>query len=115
MAVQVIFLSAQQETLPNTDTTVYQCPTTVDSAQVVFANCTNTTGAGVTLTVNVVENGGSVATSNQYINAGTVAANSSDPLFDITGVILGPGDFISAIAGSASALNLKIGIKQVSS
>lgn len=111
----VTYVDAVQEQLPATDTTVYTCPSSgVSSAHVVFANCTCEDATGDSITINVVQSGGSVAVTNQYLQAKTVAAGATDNLSEIIGLVLKPGDFISAVAANANRLNLKIGIKQLS-
>ncbi len=113
MATSVIFTDAVQESLPAVDTTVYTCPDSA-TAQIIFGNCANSTGGAITLKANIVQSGGSVATTNEYIPSGTsVTAGNTDPLAEIVGVILQPGDFVSAAASATPGLNFKIGIKEV--
>ena len=106
--MSVDFKDAVLEQVPATDTTVYTVPSTVVSAIIIYGNCTPTTSD--TLTINIVQQGESVATTNRYINAKAITA--SDPLFEIIGAVLKSGDFISADAVTAGRLNLKIGIKE---
>jgi len=60
-----------------------------------------------------VQSGHSVAVTNQYIQSKAVVAGGTEVLSEIVGVVLKPGDFISAIAANASRLNLKISIKEI--
>ena len=110
----ITYIDKVAEQVAATDTTIYPCPTTVSSAHVIFANCTCEDAIGDTITVNIVKSGGSVAVSNQYVSAKNIASLSSDPLSEIVGAILKPGDFISIVAATADRLNFKIGIKEIS-
>ncbi len=105
---------AVQEQLPAINTLVYTCPSTAKSAQIIFGNCTNADTTDSTLTVNLVKSGDSAGVTNQYIDTKTIVAGDSDPLSEILGVTLLPGDFVSAIADVADRLNLKISIKVIS-
>jgi len=109
----VLIVSAESEGMPATDTTVYTAPSTVKWAQIVSGTCANVTTA-TTLTVNVVQSGGSVAATNEYIPTVTINQDDSNPLDELIGTPLMPGDFVSVIAGDATRLNFKIGVKEVS-
>ena len=108
----IAYVDAVSEALPNTDTTIYTCPTGA-TAVITFANVTNSTASAATIDINIVQVLGSVAATNLYIDGKSIAGNATDGLSGIIGAILKPGDFISGIAGTASALNLKLGIKEI--
>ena len=65
---------------------------------------TNQTSSAVTLSVNIVASGGSASASNRMLNNKTIAAGETYPCPEIVGQTLEVGDFISALAGTASAL-----------
>ena len=109
----ITYVDAVSEQLPATDTTIYSCPATASSAHIQFANATNE-DASTTIVVNIVQSGGSVAVTNQYIPSTTITGTSSSGLTGIVNAVLKPGDFISAIAGAADSINLKLGIKEIS-
>ena len=111
--MSILFKDAVQEQLPATDTTVYTCPTNAVSAQVQFGNCTNEDAVDTTLVVNVVKSGGAVGVTNVYIPSTTITAGTNNSLSSIINMTLMPGDFISAIAGSAAKLNFKLSIKEI--
>lgn len=111
----ISYVDEVSEQLPATDTTIYTCPATVSSAFVIYANCSNEDAVDTTLTVNIVQSGGSVAVTNRYLPPKTIAAGTYDPVVSIVGAVLKPGDFISAVAGAASRLNFKVGIKEIRS
>ncbi len=110
----ISYVDAVSEQLPDTDTTIYTCPVGASSAHIQFANVTNeNAGAAATIIVNIVQSGGSVDVSNQYIPIKTIAISSTNGLTGIINAVLKTGDYISAIAGTATSLNLKIGIKEI--
>ena len=111
--MSILFTDAIQEQLPATDTTVYICPSTASYAKVTFANCTCEDATGDSITINIVQSGGSVAATNQYLQTKAVTAGETDSLPEIVGVILMPGDFVSATAANADRLNLKLSIQEV--
>jgi hypothetical protein len=65
----------------------------------------NTTASTATLTVTITMSGGSAKT---IISAYPVAAGDTVPLDELVGLCLGPGDKVSALAGTAASINLVI-------
>ena len=108
------YIDAVQEQLPSTDTTIYTCPLTAKSAHIQFANANNEDAVDTTIVINIVKSGGSVAVTNEYISTTTIVSKTSNGLSAIVNAVLKPGDFISAIAGAADKLNIKLGIKEIS-
>lgn len=87
----------------------------VDTTQYVAVNCktvidkftaTNTTSSPVTISVNLVVNGGSVAALNRVVSAKSVAPGEAYNFPELVGQSLEAGGFISAIASSATALTI---------
>ena len=111
--MSVLYEDKVLEQVPATDTTIYTAPSTLKSAHIIFANVTCEDAAGDSITVNIVQSGGSVAVTNQYLQSKAVVAGSTEMLSEIINVVLKPGDFISVIAATADRLNLKIGIKEI--
>ena len=109
----ILYFDAVSEQLPATDTTLYTTPTTVESAHIISAVVCCEDATGDAITVNIVQNGGSVAVTNQYIQTKSVAAGVTATLSDLVGVVLKPGDVVSAVAATADRLNVKIGIKEI--
>jgi hypothetical protein len=103
-----------QEQLPATSTQVYLAGT-VNSAHIVYATVHNEdTATNVTITVNVVQSGGSAGLTNQYVSR-PVPAGASLVLNELLGRVLKTGDAIYATAGAANSLNLSVGIKEITS
>ena len=111
--MSIVYVDAVSEQVPITNTTIYTCPSNAASAHVQFANCTNEDGTSTTISINIVQSGGSVGVTNLYVAPTTVNPNATNGLTGIINAILKPGDFISAIAADADRLNLKVGIKEI--
>lgn len=65
----------------------------------------NTSAAAATLTVTVTQSGGSAKT---IISAFSIAAGDTVDLTELAGLCLGPSDKVSALAGTATSINLVI-------
>ena len=109
----ILYVDAVSEQLPATDTTIYTTPSTVESAHIISAVTCCEDSTGDSITVNIVQSAGSVAVTNQYIQTKAVAAGSTVVLSELVGLVLKPGDIVSAVAATADRLNLKIGIKEI--
>lgn len=81
---------------------------TVPASTTTYVKCIdvcNTTAADINLTLHLVPSGGSVASTNMFMNAVTIAAGA---MWQWTGTqILATGDFIQGI-GSATGLTINI-------
>lgn len=107
--------SVVQETVAITDTTLYTGAVTIDYAFIAKVLASNSTTTPATLTINIVQSGGSVASTNEYVITETIPAKQSITIYKLIGEQLGPGDFISAIASVASTISLRISMKEISS
>ena len=96
---------------PNSQTTVY----TATGVRAILDKCTayNGTGANVTLAVNLVNSGGTAAATNIIVNK-SIAAGETYTFPEVVGHALEAGGFVSVVAGSASALVLRIGGREIS-
>lgn len=111
----ITYIDKVSEQVPATDTVLYACPSSgVSSAHIIYAQCTCEDAVGDSITVNIVQSGGSVAATNQYLQSKSIAAGASEILSELVGRVLKPGDFISVIAANADRLNLSVGIKEIS-
>lgn len=95
-----------------TETTQYTCPsgmrTIIDKATV-----TNTSAASATIAVRLVPSGGTAGPSNTITATKTLAAGEVYALPEIVGQILGSGEFISTLAGTASAIVLRVSGREI--
>lgn len=88
-------------------TTLYTSPTSGKGTIIDKFTGTNTTGAAATLTVNLVKLAGAAAASNVIASAKSIAAGESYPFPELVGHVLNAGDFISVLAGTATAITVR--------
>lgn len=105
--------ASQQLPVAYPATPIYTAPLTVSSAIIFFGVCNNITSSDVTLTMERTDVGVAVGSGLELISARTIIKASPDPLDEFTGVVLGPGDFVSAKASVAASLNLVLSIKEI--
>ena len=107
------FTSKEIEQLAVTPgSTIYTAPAT-GKGIVTYANCTNESTTTATFTIHVVQSGGSLADTNIYVDTKGVAPGASDLVPEIRGCVLDSSDFIIAFGSAGSAMNLKLGIKEI--
>lgn len=68
---------------------------------------TNYTASPATLSVNLVTSAGSAGNSNLITKTKTLLAGEVFTFPELVGQVLNAGDFISTIAGTASAINIR--------
>jgi exosome complex RNA-binding protein Csl4 len=85
------------------EVTQYTCPAS-SSAKLAAATVVNTSAAAATVALSIVKSGGAAGASNRVATF-PLAAESS-VVSELAGHFLGPGDFVSAIAGTAAAITL---------
>ena len=90
--------------LAATETTIYTCPA-ASAAKLAAATVVNTSGSAATVSISIVKTGGTAGVGNRVATF-SLAAGDSTTLNEVAGHFLGPGDFVSAIAGTASAITL---------
>ncbi|CAJ0710708.1 hypothetical protein ACPCHQ_17070 [Ralstonia thomasii] len=66
----------------------------------------NSSGAPATLTINLVPSASAAGTSNQVVSK-TLAAGETYTFPEVVGHVLAAGDFISTLAGTASAISIR--------
>lgn len=76
---------------------------------------TNYTANPATLSVNIVTVSGSASDDNLIVDTKTLQAGETYTFPEVVGQILRPGDFISTIAGTASAVNIRASGRQITS
>jgi hypothetical protein len=95
----------------NSQTTQYTAPTGTRTI-IDKLTATNNTASPVTWAVNLVATGGSAGASNLVVST-TVAAGATELCSAAIGQVLSAGDFISTLAGTASALVVRISGREV--
>lgn len=104
MAVKptVIINSKRVENSQTTQYTSTGLKTMIDSFKV-----TNTTGTPATFSANLVPSGGTAGDDNLFIDAVSIDAGETYHCPELVGQTLGSGDFISTLAGTATALTMR--------
>jgi hypothetical protein len=74
---------------------------------------TNTSGSAATISINVVANGGSAGATNLITKTKTLQALEVYTFPEIVGHVLASGDFVSTIAGTASAIVIRMSGREV--
>jgi hypothetical protein len=95
----------------NTQTTQYTA--TGLTAIIDKFTATNISGSAATISVNLVTLAGSAGNTNLITKTKTLAASEVYTFPELVGQVLGPGDFISTIAGTASAINIRVSGREV--
>jgi hypothetical protein len=110
MAVSVIPLISAKlaESSQTTQYTAVNCTTVIDK----FTG-TNTSGANVTISVNIVPNGGTAGGTNLVVDTRTIAPNETYTFPELVGHVLPPSGFISTIAGTASAIVIRASGREI--
>jgi hypothetical protein len=75
---------------------------------------TNYSGSSVTISVNLVTATGTASNDNLIIKQRTLAASETYIFPELVGQILPSGGFISTIAGTASAINMRVSGREIS-
>jgi hypothetical protein len=110
MAVTVTVL-IPAKTVENTQTTQYTSTgvtTIIDKF-----TATNYTGTAATISINLVTGAGAAGNDNLIVQNKTLQAGETYTFPEIVGQVLSPSAFISTIAGTASAINMRASGRQV--
>ena len=95
----------------NTQTTQYT--TNGVTALIDKFTATNISASAATISVNLVTNAGSAGNTNLITKTKTLQASEVYTFPELVGQVLGNGDFISTIAGTASAINIRVSGREV--
>lgn len=74
---------------------------------------TNYNTAAATISVNLVTSAGSAGNTNIITKTKTLQAGEVYTFPELVGQVLGLGDFISTIAGTASSINMRVSGREV--
>ena len=109
MAVKVkCIIPSKQLEAAQTNQYIASVKTMIDKVTV-----TNTTGAAVTFSCNLVPEGGTVGDTNAIIKDKAVAAGDTYVCPELVGHVLEPGDAISMIASAATSLTIRASGREV--
>jgi hypothetical protein len=101
------------KTAENTQTTQYTATgvtTIIDKF-----TATNYSAAAATISVNLVTAAGSAGNDNLITKTKTLQASETYTFPELVGQVLAPSGFISTIAGTASAINIRASGREVTS
>jgi hypothetical protein len=99
------------KTVENSQTTQYTA--TGVTAIIDKFTATNFSATAATISVNLVTVSGSSGNSNLITKTKTLQASEVYTFPELVGQVLGIGDFISTIAGTASAINMRVSGREV--
>jgi hypothetical protein len=99
------------KTVENSQTTQYTA--TGVTAIIDKFTATNFSATAATISVNLVTVSGSAGNSNLITKTKTLQASEVYTFPELVGQVLGIGDFISTIAGTASAINMRVSGREV--
>jgi hypothetical protein len=94
------------QTINNTQTTMYTA--TGVTAIIDKFTATNYSAAAATISVNLVTTGGTAGNNDLIVKTKTLQASETYTFPELVGHVLNPGGFISTIAGTASAINIRV-------
>jgi hypothetical protein len=99
------------KTVENTQTTQYTASNVVTIIDKFTA--TNYSATAATISVNLVTSAGSAGNSNLITKTKTLQPSEVYTFPELVGQVLNNGDFISTIAGTASAINMRVSGREV--
>jgi hypothetical protein len=99
------------KTVENTQTTQYTASNVVTIIDKFTA--TNYSASAATISVNLVTSAGSAGNSNLITKTKTLQPSEVYTFPELVGQVLNNGDFISTIAGTASAINMRVSGREV--
>ena len=101
------------KTAENTQTTQYTASGV--TAIIDKFTATNYSASAATISVNLVTAAGSASNDNLIVKTKTLQAGESYTFPELVGHVLAPNGFISTIAGTASAINIRASGREVTS
>ena len=110
MTVTVTTLVPAQ-TANNTQSTVYTA--TGVTAIIDKFTATNYSATAATISVNLVNSGGTAGNNDLIVKTKTLQASETYTFPELVGHVLRPGGFISTLAGTASAINIRVSGREV--
>jgi hypothetical protein len=99
------------QTANNTQSTVYTA--TGVTAIIDKFTATNYSALAATISVNLVTSGGTASNDDLIVKTKTLQASETYTFPELVGHVLRPGGFISTIAGTASAINIRVSGREV--
>ena len=95
------------------ETTQYAAPTGTRTILDKFTG-TNTTAGAQTITVKLVQSGGSVGAANTIVSAKTIAPGECYTFPELVGHVLNAGDFLSTLCSAGAAITVRASGREIS-
>jgi hypothetical protein len=108
VTVKVLIPAKTAESSQTTQYTATNVTTIIDKF-----TATNYSATAATISVNLVTAAGSASNNNLIVQTKTLQAGETYTFPEIVGQTLSPGGFISTIAGTASAINIRSNGREV--
>jgi hypothetical protein len=102
---------APAKTAENTQTTQYTASGV--TAIIDKFTATNYSATAATISVNLITAAGSASDSNLIVKTKTLQPSETYTFPELVGHVLAPSGFISTIAGTASAINIRVSGREV--
>lgn len=99
------------KTVENLQTTQYTA--TGVTALIDKFTATNYSAAAATISVNLVNPAGTAGNSDLIVKSKTLQAGETYTFPELVGAALAPGGFISTIAGTGSAINMRVSGREI--
>ena len=99
------------QTANNTQSTVYTA--TGVTAIIDKFTATNYSAAAATISVNLVTSGGTAGNDDLIVKTKTLQASETYTFPELVGHTLAPGGFISTLAGTATAINIRVSGREI--
>jgi hypothetical protein len=99
------------QTANNTQSTVYTA--TGVTAIIDKFTATNYSATAATISVNLVSGGDTAGNNNLIVKTKTLQASETYTFPELVGHVLRPSGFISTLAGTASAINIRVSGREV--
>ena len=108
ITVKVLVPPKQLENSQTTQYTATNCRAIIDKFTV-----TNTSASNITVSVNLVTNGGTAGASNLIVDDRSIVPNETYTFPELVGQALESGSFISTIASAATSLTMRVSGREI--
>ncbi len=108
VTVKVLIPAKQAENSQTTQYTAVNCKAIIDKFTI-----TNTSASNVTISVNLVTNGGTAGASNLIMDTRAIAPDETYTSPELVGQALEHGGFISTIASAATSLTIRASGREI--
>ena len=106
--VKTLVAAKQAENVQTTQYTAVNCKAIIDKF-----TATNTNTANVTISVNLVTNGGTAGVTNLIVDSRSIAPDETYTFPELVGQVLESGGFISTIASAATSLTIRASGREI--